>query len=106
LSLGKAHFHQLLNFQVFRVAHRKLLNPVSGSFSKLLGLIFVHACYNSVLRIVRFWCTEKCLKWDKSSADCKSWSPLIFQNVKTDRTCLRRNIGMPDFSLEFHLKFG
>ena len=66
-------------------------------------VVFVLRGYNGVLRVVWFRDAQKSLQGQQCGPDCESWGPLVLQNIEANGSSLGGNVGVPNFSVEFHL---
>ncbi len=71
---------------------------------ELIQIVIVLACHFRVLWVVWHGSAEQRLQRDQGCSNCQGGSPLVFQNVETDCTSLTADVGMPNFSIELHLR--
>jgi hypothetical protein len=61
--------------------------------------------YGESYYLTWFCRTQKSRYRQKRSSDRKSRRPLVLENVQTNCTCLRGNVGMPYFGIELHFRW-
>lgn len=114
LGIREAHVRQLFDLIVRCLFLGKLQDPLPASCqldkenSPRCGFVcflvsFVLLGYFCILRVVGFGGTEQSLERNERSSDGKRRGPLVPQNVEADGAGLAANVGMPYFSIEFHL---
>lgn len=103
LLSGEAHLSQSLDLALIDQWRGVLFHPLLRMLVKLLPVLLVLGCHNCVLRVVWLGNAQQGLEGEQGGSDGEGWRPFVLEDVEADGSGLRRNVGMPNFGLKFHL---
>lgn len=116
LVFGETHLHELLDLALVGVLECVVLHPLLGRVLEQLAVRLVHVRHLRVLGII-YTCdsatktnltglgrAHQRLQRDESRANGQGGGPLVLEDVEADGASLRRNVGVPQLGVEFHLQ--